>query len=41
MGEPVRIGDVAGRLAESVYALLEIVYTGLRPAEKAARGAVR
>lgn len=34
MGEPVRICDVARRLAESVDPPVEIVYTGLRPGEK-------
>ena len=34
MGEPVRIADVARRLAESVDPPVEIRYTGLRPGEK-------
>ena len=34
MGEPVRIADVARRLAASRSPELAIVYTGLRPGEK-------
>lgn len=34
MGEPVRIDDVARRLAEQTTHPIEIVYTGLRPGEK-------
>jgi len=34
MGEPVRIDDVARRLAEQAHRPIEIVYTGLRPGEK-------
>ncbi len=34
MGEPVRIDDVARRLAEEADRKIEIVYTGLRPGEK-------
>ncbi len=34
MGEPVRIADVAARLAEQAPRKVEIVYTGLRPGEK-------
>ena len=34
MGEPVRIADVARRLAERADRPIEIVYTGLRPGEK-------
>lgn len=34
MGEPVRIDDVARRIAKSVEPAVEIVYTGLRPGEK-------
>ncbi len=34
MGEPVRIADVARRLAELTQPDVEVVYTGLRPGEK-------
>jgi FlaA1/EpsC-like NDP-sugar epimerase len=34
MGEPVRIADVARRLADEADRPIEIVYTGLRPGEK-------
>ncbi|MEU8812985.1 nucleoside-diphosphate sugar epimerase/dehydratase [Actinoplanes sp. NPDC048796] len=34
MGEPVRIADVAKRLAEAAERHIAIVYTGLRPGEK-------
>ncbi|SBT42460.1 nucleoside-diphosphate sugar epimerase/dehydratase [Micromonospora narathiwatensis] len=34
MGEPVRIADVARRLAAEADAPVDIVYTGLRPGEK-------
>jgi FlaA1/EpsC-like NDP-sugar epimerase len=34
MGEPVRIDDVARRLAAQAHRPIEIVYTGLRPGEK-------
>jgi FlaA1/EpsC-like NDP-sugar epimerase len=34
MGEPVRIADVAQRLADQADRTIEIVYTGLRPGEK-------
>jgi FlaA1/EpsC-like NDP-sugar epimerase len=34
MGEPVRIADVAKRLADQADRPIEIVYTGLRPGEK-------
>mgnify|MGYP003346665675 CR=1 FL=1 len=34
MGEPVRIADVAARLAAAADKPIEIVYTGLRPGEK-------
>lgn len=34
MGEPVRIDDVARRLADQAGTHIEIVYTGLRPGEK-------
>ncbi|MDP9102116.1 MAG: polysaccharide biosynthesis protein [Actinomycetota bacterium] len=34
MGRPVRIADVARRMAESAPRPVEIVYTGLRPGEK-------
>jgi FlaA1/EpsC-like NDP-sugar epimerase len=34
MGEPVRIDDVARRLADQAHEPIEIVYTGLRPGEK-------
>jgi FlaA1/EpsC-like NDP-sugar epimerase len=34
MGEPVRIDDVARRLADESDRAIEIVYTGLRPGEK-------
>ncbi|GAA0499072.1 dTDP-glucose 4,6-dehydratase [Paractinoplanes deccanensis] len=34
MGEPVRIADVAKRLADSADRHIPIVYTGLRPGEK-------
>jgi len=34
MGEPVRIADVAQRVAATVEDDIEIVYTGLRPGEK-------
>jgi FlaA1/EpsC-like NDP-sugar epimerase len=34
MGEPVRIDDVARRLATQAERRIEIVYTGLRPGEK-------
>ena len=34
MGEPVRIADVARRLADQADRPIEIVYTGLRPGEK-------
>jgi FlaA1/EpsC-like NDP-sugar epimerase len=34
MGEPVRIDDVAHRLAEQAERPVEVVYTGLRPGEK-------
>ncbi|KUL35336.1 capsule biosynthesis protein CapD [Actinoplanes awajinensis subsp. mycoplanecinus] len=36
MGEPVRIADVARRIAESAGGHVQIVYTGLRPGEKLA-----
>ncbi|GIF06625.1 nucleoside-diphosphate sugar epimerase/dehydratase [Actinoplanes siamensis] len=36
MGEPVRIADVAKRIAESAEGHVQIVYTGLRPGEKLA-----
>ncbi|MFI1993711.1 polysaccharide biosynthesis protein [Actinoplanes sp. NPDC020271] len=36
MGEPVRIADVAKRIAESAGRPVKIVYTGLRPGEKLA-----
>ncbi len=36
MGEPVRIADVAKRIAESAGRHIQIVYTGLRPGEKLA-----
>jgi FlaA1/EpsC-like NDP-sugar epimerase len=36
MGEPVRIADVARRIAESAGRHIQIVYTGLRPGEKLA-----
>jgi FlaA1/EpsC-like NDP-sugar epimerase len=36
MGEPVRIADVAKRIAESAGGHIQIVYTGLRPGEKLA-----
>jgi FlaA1/EpsC-like NDP-sugar epimerase len=36
MGEPVRIADVAKRIADSADAHIQIVYTGLRPGEKIA-----
>ncbi|GAA2888777.1 dTDP-glucose 4,6-dehydratase [Actinoplanes cyaneus] len=36
MGEPVRIADVARRIAESAGRHIKIVYTGLRPGEKLA-----
>ena len=36
MGTPVKIDDVARRLAREVTPALEIVYTGLRPGEKLA-----
>ncbi|BCJ40926.1 dTDP-glucose 4,6-dehydratase [Actinoplanes ianthinogenes] len=36
MGEPVRIADVAKRIAESAGGHIPIVYTGLRPGEKLA-----
>ncbi|AEV86545.1 polysaccharide biosynthesis protein [Actinoplanes sp. SE50] len=36
MGEPVRIADVAKRIAESAGGHIRIVYTGLRPGEKLA-----
>ena len=34
MGEPVRIADVARRLADRAPVPVEVVYTGLRPGEK-------
>jgi FlaA1/EpsC-like NDP-sugar epimerase len=34
MGEPVRIADVARRLADEADRRIEIVFTGLRPGEK-------
>ena len=34
MGEPVRIAEVARRLAEQASSTARIVYTGLRPGEK-------
>ena len=34
MGEPVRIAEVATRLAEQSSSNVSIVYTGLRPGEK-------
>jgi hypothetical protein len=34
MGEPVRIADIARRLAASTGRDLEVVFTGLRPGEK-------
>jgi len=34
MGEPVRISDVAHRLAGTAPRPVEVVYTGLRPGEK-------
>jgi FlaA1/EpsC-like NDP-sugar epimerase len=34
MGEPVRIADVAHRLADAAERHIQIVYTGLRPGEK-------
>jgi FlaA1/EpsC-like NDP-sugar epimerase len=34
MGEPVRIADVAERLANAADQHIQIVYTGLRPGEK-------
>jgi FlaA1/EpsC-like NDP-sugar epimerase len=34
MGDPVRIADVAQRLADQADRTIEIVYTGLRPGEK-------
>ncbi len=34
MGEPVKIAEVARRLAESTHRPIEIVFTGLRPGEK-------
>jgi FlaA1/EpsC-like NDP-sugar epimerase len=34
MGEPVRIADVAQRLADQADRTIEIVFTGLRPGEK-------
>ena len=34
MGEPVRIADVAQRLADAAPRRIEIQYTGLRPGEK-------
>jgi len=34
MGEPVRIADVARRLADAAERHIQIVYTGLRPGEK-------
>src|SRR4029077_11512285 len=34
MGEPVRIADVARRLAAQAPRTVEVVYTGLRPGEK-------
>jgi len=34
MGEPVRIADVARRLAEAADRHIQVVYTGLRPGEK-------
>jgi FlaA1/EpsC-like NDP-sugar epimerase len=34
MGEPVRIADVARRLADEAERHIEVVYTGLRPSEK-------
>ncbi|MEV6346192.1 nucleoside-diphosphate sugar epimerase/dehydratase [Actinoplanes sp. NPDC051851] len=36
MGEPVRIADVAKRLADAADRHVQIVYTGLRPGEKLA-----
>ncbi|WP_436529131.1 polysaccharide biosynthesis protein [Actinoplanes sp. HUAS TT8] len=36
MGEPVRIADVAKRIAEAAGRPIKIVYTGLRPGEKLA-----
>ena len=41
MGEPVRIAEVAARLAEQASSTAPIVYTGLRPGREAARGAPR
>ena len=41
MGEPVRIADVARRLAAISETPVPIEYTGLRPRREAARGAVR
>ena len=34
MGEPVRIADVARRIADSAERHIDVVYTGLRPGEK-------
>jgi hypothetical protein len=34
MGEPVRIADVARRLADAADRHIQVVYTGLRPGEK-------
>lgn len=34
MGQPVRLAEVARRLAESAVPPVEVVYTGLRPGEK-------
>jgi FlaA1/EpsC-like NDP-sugar epimerase len=34
MGDPVRIAEIASRLAEQSPSTIEIVYTGLRPGEK-------
>ncbi|MFC7528417.1 polysaccharide biosynthesis protein [Actinoplanes sp. GCM10030250] len=36
MGEPVRIADVARRIADAAEQHIQIVYTGLRPGEKLA-----
>ncbi|BBH71605.1 dTDP-glucose 4,6-dehydratase [Actinoplanes sp. OR16] len=36
MGDPVRIADVAKRIADAADAHIQIVYTGLRPGEKIA-----
>ena len=34
MGQPVRIADVARRIAETAHRRVELIYTGLRPGEK-------